>query len=260
MAKRRKPPRSERPQHRAPPAKSGAVPPPTTEQRLEEAAKLVAASIQAVAVQESVVRRSLGTASEPSPIDQAYAVVARKIAKAERRIRRPGIIARLRAWATSRRRRKLSARAARTFEQTANADHTSSALLAVLTERIALLQDRPGTGPELAETIEQAARIAARYDRDLLALARQQERLRDKVELWMTHTATATRCGSSDLASQAQAVVDRYRRDLEDLEHIIDDCNAGQRRIRDAVTQLEALAQRSVQPGTAPVSPRPRRA
>jgi hypothetical protein len=253
VAKRRKPPRSQPPQHRAPPAKSGTAPPLTTEQRLDEAAGLATAS-------ESAVRRSLGTGSEPSPIDQAFAAVEDEIASAERKIRRPGIVARLRAWATSRRRRKQSARLARTFEQTANADHTSSALLAVLTERIARLQDGAVTGPELAEAIEQAAQIAARYDRDLLALDRRREPLRDKVELWTTHTATATRCGRPDLASEAQAVVDRHRRDLADLEYIIEDCNAGQRRIRDAITQLEALAQRSVQAGTAPVSPRPRRA
>jgi septal ring factor EnvC (AmiA/AmiB activator) len=212
------------------------------------------AVLRAVEAREAEARRvCAGTASELSRIDQAMSAVERQIASAERGIEVPrrGILAwfgaRAKAWRRWRRRRH-AARVARTLERGTRDDHTSSAMLAVLTERVARLGRSESVPEELAEAIEHTVRILADYNAHKADLEHRLEHERGKVEYWIGMTAKATNAGAADLASQAQERVTDHERSARDYEDTIDICNAGRRRLHDALEQLEALAQRSAQP------------
>lgn len=183
-----------------------------------------------------------------------------RAASAARKARRGGgVLAWYRRLARSWRRsraRKQSARIVRMLERAGRAEQTSSALLAIVTERVARLGTSEVSADELAETIEQAERIAAEYDGHIVELDHKLEDERAQTLDWIAKTATATNAGAADLAARARARVEAHERLVRELELASDDYNAGRRRLRDAIDQLRALAQRSAR---APASPRDRR-
>lgn len=124
----------------------------------------------------------------------------------------------------------------------------SSALLAALTERIARAGASDVSARELADTVAQAERIIAGYQaqraelEELLAVARA------KARRWVHWAAVAEAKGSPELAARARAYLVGCERDEAELQRGVEDGEAGCRRLRDAIEQLQALARRSGAP------------
>lgn len=160
-----------------------------------------------------------------------------------------------RAWRV----RKRNARIARMFNNDTQRAYQSAAMLALLTERIARLGGSTVSEPELADATNQATAIAVEYDAHAAQLEPQLAEARAQLERWTKNTATATAAGEADLAALAQERVDQHARVVRDLELAAAECNAGRRRLRDAVQQLRALAARAAHSNAArvPADPRP---
>lgn len=135
--------------------------------------------------------------------------------------RKPGLLARFAAWRRRRRHRAWVAKLERSLArgELRVADLQSSALLAILTERIARLSSTDLSRRELDDTIAFAQRLADEYRTFVTRLA----------------AALAATDPASKLHAKATAELAR--------------CEAGQRRINDALAQLHALARRLAPPG-----------
>lgn len=167
--------------------------------------------------------------------------------RALQRLRRAMIWFRVRARVRqARRRRRVLAHLSGAQAQT-HAERTSSAMLAVLTERIARAGTTDVSGSEIAETIAQAEQIVVGYQGQITELAEVLTKAHARAERWVHWSSVAEARGSPALAARARAYREACERDERELAQAIDDCGAGCRRLRDAIEQLQALAQRSPQ-------------
>lgn len=179
---------------------------------------------------------------------RAMRTAARARGRAALGLERVAIWFRVRARARrGRRRRRMLAYVANAQLQTRD-ELASSALLAALTERIARAGASDVSVRELADTVAQAERIIAGYRaqraelEELLAVARA------KTRRWVHWTAVAEARGSPELAARARGYLVGCERDEAELQRGAEDCDAGCRRLRDAIEQLQALARRSGAP------------
>lgn len=124
----------------------------------------------------------------------------------------------------------------------------SSALLAVLTERIARAGASDASAREIAETVAQAERIIAGYQAQRAELEKLLEVVRAKTWRWVHWTAVAEAKGSPELAARARAYLVGCEREEAELQRGAEDCDRGRQRLRDAIEQLQALARRSGAP------------
>jgi hypothetical protein len=124
----------------------------------------------------------------------------------------------------------------------------SSALLAVLTERIARAGTSDASAREIAETVAQAERIIAGYQAQRAELERLLSVARAKARRWTHWTAVAEARKSPELTARARAYLVDCERDESELQRGVEDCDSGRRWLRDAIDQLQALARRSGAP------------
>ncbi|HEX3765936.1 MAG TPA: hypothetical protein VHW23_44875 [Kofleriaceae bacterium] len=145
---------------------------------------------------------------------------------------------------SGRRRRRVLAYLAHAQRQTRD-ERASSALLSVLAERIA----RAGASDaSAAETVAQAERIIAGYQAQRAELETLLVGARARSRRWIHWAAVAEAKGSPELARRARAYLTDRERDEVELQRGVEDCDAGCRRLRDAIEQLQALARRSGAP------------
>jgi hypothetical protein len=174
--------------------------------------------------------------------------VARARGRAALGLERVAIWFRVRARVRrGRRRRRMLAYLADAQRQT-QGGLASSALLAVLTERIARAGTSDASARELAETVAQAERIIAGYQAQRAELEKLLAVARTRTGRWVHWTAVAEARGSPELAARARAYLVGCERDAAELQRGVEDCDAGGRRLRDAIDQLQALARRSGAP------------
>jgi hypothetical protein len=125
------------------------------------------------------------------------------------------------------------------------AELASSAMLAVLTERIARAGATEISADEIAETVAQAEGIVVGYQGQIAQIEPLLAKARTRTERWMHWSSVAEARGSAELAAKARAYREACEGDERELVKAIEDCQAGCRRLRDAIEQVQALAQRS---------------
>jgi len=148
-------------------------------------------------------------------------------------------------WRQARRRHRLIKRLDRSLARrdTAAADHSSAALLAILTERIALF-DAVGSVGDVAAAVEIAGRVRDDYEAYVARLVGMRDSAQAQAAFWRTKVTKARGADAMDLAEQAQQrVSDWERRDREAAAALVR-CEAGRERLADALEQLKALAAR----------------
>jgi hypothetical protein len=207
---------------------------------------------ETVARAEEIVRHSEQAAdacriddSHTRRIDQAFAATDRDIESL--RPARVGLALRIAAWRRRRRSRRTVAKLERalTRNDLGVADRSSAALLAIVTERIARLSSSTALPHEIVEAIELTQRIVADYARQSDVIGGHLERAQRELASWRDKSATATLSNRADLATAAEGRVAMWQRRVTESESALAACEAGRRRLDDALVELQALAERS---------------
>lgn len=145
----------------------------------------------------------------------------------------------------ARRRRQVLAYLAQAQPQ-AQGERASAALLAVLTERIARAGASDASEGEIADAVVQAERIIAGYEAQRAELEALLVVARGRTRRWVHWVGVADAKGSPALAARARSYLAEREGDAAELQRGVEDCDAGCRRLRDAIEQLRALAGRGV--------------
>ena len=162
----------------------------------------------------------------------------------------PGFFKRLanraKRWRHARRRAGLIKRLDRSLARrdACTADHSSAALLAVLTERIALF-DAVGSVEDVSAALEIAGRVRDDYEAYVARLVEMRDSARAEAAFWRTKVTKAQDAEATDLAEQAQQRVSDWDRRDREAAAVLVRCEAGRERLADALAQLKALAARS---------------
>jgi hypothetical protein len=202
---------------------------------------------------EEIVRRSKQAVETRRRVDDSYVRrIDRAYAATEREIEsikpaRVGLSLRIAAWRRRRKHHRTVARLQRalTRQDLAVADRSSAALLAIVTERITRLSSSNALPHEFAEAIELSERIVADYVRQIEVIERQLYRARAELTSWRDKAATAVLANATNLAAGADERVTMWKRRVDEGAVALAACDAGKRRIDDALVQLRAIAQRS---------------
>lgn len=164
----------------------------------------------------------------------------------------PGVFARVEKrvmrWRQTRRHRRLIAKLDRSISRrdTHVADHSSAALLAVLTERIAGLEADAVTPASIADALEVAARTRDDYEKYVSRLVDMRDTARAEVAVWRAKVAKANDADRVDLATDAQHRVTDWERREREAASALHRCTAGRVRLADAISQLQALGARVI--------------
>jgi phage shock protein A len=124
-------------------------------------------------------------------------------------------------------------------------DLSSAALLAVLTERIARISKLADPRRDLAAAIEIAQHVVAEYAAFTSRLVDARDHARAEASSWHHKAAVAVRAGDPHLASQAEQRAHQWELDEAEASETLAEHEAGRARLDDAVSQLQALANRS---------------
>ena len=178
-------------------------------------------------------------------MEKAYAAVEREIESIKPP--RVGLALRIAAWRRRRRHRRTVAKLQRalTRRDLGVADRSSAALLAIVTERIARLSSSNALPHELVEAIELTERIIADYGRQIEVLDRHLQHARTELTSWRDNSAKAMLANRADLAAGADLRAATWQRGVDENASALAACEAGKRRLDDALAELRALAERS---------------
>jgi len=163
-----------------------------------------------------------------------------------------GIFARLKLrvvrWRLARRHRRLIAKLDRSLARrdTQMADHSSAALLAVLTERISRLEAGAVTPAAIADALELAARTRGDYEAYVSRLVEMRDAARAEVAVWRANVVKANEADRADLATDAEQRVTEWERREREAASAVNRCSAGRLRLADAISQLQALGARVI--------------
>jgi len=154
---------------------------------------------------------------------------------------------RLAAWRQRRRQRRWIAKLDRSVgeETLAVTEHSSSALLAVVTERIARIGKSQATSEEIAATIRLIEGIRDDYLRHVDRLATGRDAARTQVIEWRRKYEVAIEAGRPDLAVEVVAVIDTWQRREGEAASALASCDASRARLDDAIAEVRALGRRS---------------
>jgi phage shock protein A len=125
------------------------------------------------------------------------------------------------------------------------AEHSSSALLAVVTERIARIGKSHATSEEIAATIRLIEAIRDDYLRHVDRLAAERDAARTQVIEWRRKYEVAIEADRPDLAADVVAVIDTLQRREGEATSALASCDASRARLDDAIAEVRALERRS---------------
>jgi uncharacterized protein YjiS (DUF1127 family) len=184
-------------------------------------------------------------------VGKAFAALDRALESASSDAPGPGFVARLRtritAWRRRRRQRLSLVRLDRALARrdVRVADHSSSALLAIVTERIARIATADESAQDLAATIDVAQHVVDEYRAYLQRLEHMRDSARGAAATWREKSAAATAADRADLVALADDTVREWSRREQEVAAALESCEAGRRRLDDAIAQLRALAKRT---------------
>ena len=125
------------------------------------------------------------------------------------------------------------------------AELSTTALLTVLVERITRLRAANTTYDEVMAAHAAANRVRVNYDAEATRLTVLRDDARREADAWRTKVKTAKRHGADELAEQARERVTMWARHERDAEEALTECATGQRRLAEAIHELEQLAARA---------------